>query len=160
MEFSPKTEREIRDAMVLPAGEYDFEVAEAEDKTSKNGNEMIELQLRVFGEDGGARMVKDWLLPTFELKLNRFCRAVGLSDAYETGTLDAFACKQMSGKLKLGVEDSAEYGKQNRVKDYVAPEIAPEEFNQDDPGPPTPKGVPAAQTRAARAAGQDDDIPF
>jgi hypothetical protein len=120
MNFDPKSESEIRSSMVLPPGVYDFEVAEATEKVSKAGNDMIELQLRVFPGDGGSpRLLRDWLVSTMELKLNRFCYATGLEDAYNEGSLTAFACLGASGQCRVTVEGDEKYGDQNRIKDYV-----------------------------------------
>lgn len=166
MKFQPKSEREIRDEMTLPAGEYDFEIANAEDTTSSKGNDMIALVLRVFPSDGGApRLVRDWLVPKMELKLNRFCRCVGLTDVYESGALDAFACQQLCGRVKLGIEESDEYGKQNRVVDYIASVVVSDELPNSDPPPPPSLGVPSQQTKAALAAAHElpidkSEIPF
>lgn len=161
MKTNPRSERDIRDEMVLPAGEYDFEVESACDKTSQKGNEMIELTLCVFAEDGSTRKVRDWLLTSMELKLNRFCYATGLQDAYIADELTSFTCQGATGKVKLGIEDSDEYGKQNRVKDYIVPKPA----DSEPADPPPPRGVPAVQTRRAmrdanRDLAEDDSCPF
>ena len=59
MEYTPRQDREIRDALCLQPGVYDFEVAEATEKVSKKGNDMIELKLRVFAPDGSTRFVSE-----------------------------------------------------------------------------------------------------
>lgn len=162
MRTNPRSEREIKSDMVLPPGEYDFEVASAAEKTSKNGNEMIELSLRVFPRDGsGARLVRDWLVsgtPMGDLKINRFCHCTGLQDAYFADELSAMLCEGQAGTLKLTITGSEQYGDQNQVKDYIV--VVPEQLNQDDPGPPLPKGVPTAQTQRANSVASNDDIPF
>lgn len=163
MQFDPANEKDIRAKMVLPAGEYDFEVAEATDAISKSNNEMIALKLRVFCADGTTRQVNDWLLPSMELKLNRFCHAVGLQDAYFAGEINALACEGMSGRLKLTIQEQEKYGVQNSVKDYL-----PVKTEAPEPVAEKRQGVPAKQTkRAAKAAAvaaesgiPDGDIPF
>ena len=73
-------------------------------------------------------------------------------EAYETGTVDNFPGVGATGRLKLGVEDSTEYGPQNRVADYIA---GTEQS--------LPTGVPAAQTQGAMkaaATAESDDVPF
>jgi len=47
MRFQPKTEAEVLN--LLPAGEYDFLVKDAEDKTSQAGNDMIKSVGSFFG---------------------------------------------------------------------------------------------------------------
>lgn len=162
MQFTPQSETEIRSEMMLPDGEYDFEVEGAEETISKNsGNEMIVLNLRVFDPKGGSCLVRDWLVssdkPLCKLKVRNFCEAVGILDSYESGTLDAVTCNGAAGRLVLGHQDSPSYGPQNSVVDYCKPSRPVTE-------PQPPLGVPASQAKAARAAaevrGEDPDIPF
>ena len=49
LEFQPKTEEELKTFVLLPEGEYDFDVIGAEEQTSKSGNAMIKLTLKVYG---------------------------------------------------------------------------------------------------------------
>ncbi len=155
MEFEPKTEREIRDAMVLTPGVYDFEIVKAEEKVSKKGNAMIELTLSVFpGDDSKPRQVRDWLVGSMELKLNRFCRSVGLEDAYRDGLLTAFACEGVSGKVKLTIDSSTDYGDRNGVKDYMPAEAAKV---AEEPEAAPPK---KAEPMEAQLAATGDEIPF
>ena len=167
MEFSPKSDRELYEEMIWPAGDYDFEVIEAEEKTSKNGNPMIALKLKVFHPStDNTRTVRDWLMPSMGFKLKHFCYATGNEVAYDDGTLDAYACEGAAGRVKLIVQESDQYGKQNSVKDYLVPtaEPNPDDLPNDDPPPPPkkkPQGVPTSQANAARAAAvPDDQIPF
>jgi hypothetical protein len=151
MTFTPQTEAEIREGMVWPEGEYGFEVTACDNTTSKSGNKMLAISLRIYSGEKQTT-VKDWLVesdsPLPLMKLRHYCRAVGAMEAYETGTVDSFPGVGSAGKLKLGIEDSVEYGPQNRVSDYLP---APEGVQ--------PTGVPAAQTKRAMAA-QDSSIPF
>ena len=164
MEFMPKSEQELWEESLLPVGEYDFEVVSAEAKLSKAGNDMIELQLHVFPNNGGSpRKVRDWLMSSMGFKLRHFCYGCGLEAAYENGTLADMDCGGRAGRLKLGIQENDRYGKQNSVKDYVVPssEPNPDELpNADPPPPPKPQGVPASQTRAAKSAAVEEDIPF
>jgi hypothetical protein len=43
VKITPKTEEQIKMERLLPAGDYPFQVLSAEDKRSKNGNDMIAL---------------------------------------------------------------------------------------------------------------------
>jgi hypothetical protein len=166
MEFEPKSENELWEETLLPTGEYDFDVVSAEAKQSKAGNDMIALKLRVYPNDGGSpRTVKDWLMAQMGFKLRHFCYATGLDASYDNGTLTDIDCNGVAGRLKLGIQESAEFGKQNSVKDYVVPSMASDELPNEDPPPPPPKkqkpvGVSTSQTQAANAAAADDDIPF
>ena len=50
--------------MTLPEGIYDFVVADANDKQSQSGNDMIELQLIIKGPDGQENKIYDNLVFT------------------------------------------------------------------------------------------------
>jgi hypothetical protein len=154
MQFAPKTEEELKAEMLIPDGVI-----------SKNsGNEMITLKLSVFLPDGSARSQKDWLVgsdaPMCIMKIQRFAKACGLMELYHTGAIDQYACQGACGKVKIGSQESAQYGPQNCVVDYVLAG----EANVESP-PPLPKGPTAQQTRAANealadAAGNDEECPF
>ena len=59
MDFEPQTERELQEELVWPEDDYNFEVADAVEKMSKSGNDMIELKITVFNADGKTRLVRD-----------------------------------------------------------------------------------------------------
>lgn len=170
MQFNPQDERELKGAMLLTPGEYDFEVAKAKDAISKSsGNEMIALTLRVFpNDDGNPRLINDYLVPGStmgELKINRFCHAVGLQDVYFSGELTGIACEGVAGRCKLTIQFSEEYGDKNTVRDYIVP--VADEYAQDVPTEPVPKAKSKAKKKSeplqddlASAAVADPDIPF
>lgn len=140
MQFSAKTEAQIQEESLIPVGEYDFTVVKADNKVSKNtSSEMIQLDMDVF-VDGVARPLKDWLMEQMAYKLRHFCFSVGLGSKYEDGNLQANDCVGRSGKVKIGIKESAEYGKQNNVKDYV---VLPPKFEAVKNGPQLPKPLPA-----------------
>lgn len=121
MNFTPRTEQEIQDSRVWKKGEYNFEVLEGADKTSKaSGNPMIELRLRL--TDGGTRRtITDYLLAETPEKLRHCSDACGLLDKYNTGSVSGPEFKGKRGKLKLGIEKdkTKTYPDKNVVLDYV-----------------------------------------
>lgn len=141
--------------MLIPDGEYDFEVESAEDKTSKGGNEMIALTLKVWDHNGAAREIRDWLVNSdaamCQLKIRKFCEATDLMEAYQDGSLNAMMCQGVAGRVAIGATENAQYGPQNVVEGYL---------HDSDQEPQAPLGVPAEQTRRANAALADEDIPF
>lgn len=160
MQFDPKSEREIQDAMCLPAGEYDFECVFAESKESSSGKDMIAMKHKVFTETGAARFVRDWLVasdhPGCQAKVRHFCASTDMLDAYESGSLDAAYCTGRAGRLKLVIKDDPKYGVQNSVADYIVPKPASDAPAQDF-------GMPSgSQQKAAKEALMPDDasIPF
>lgn len=152
MRFTPMSEQQCQEVNVLPAGVYDFEVVEAEDTTSKKGNAMITLSLRVFNPNGGSVMVRDWLVATDGMmyKVRHFCYAVGLDAAYEAGTLQAALCVGRSGKASIKVRDRTDdYPASNTVSDYEVADTQP----AGQASAPSP-------TNGAHCAITEDDIPF
>lgn len=112
---------------LLPEGKYSFEVAKAEDKKSKAGNDMIELTLHVYDGKGGAKVfVYDWLTSAFKKKVVDFCRCVGLSDLVEGGELTAVRCVQRTGEVHL-IQEEYDGKKRNKVDryDYETPQKLP-----------------------------------
>jgi hypothetical protein len=126
MRFTPKSEREIAEDGLLQPGVYDFEVAEAEERVSKNNNDMIALKLFVYDDKGSRRLVRDWLLEIVPGKLRNFAAAVGAMDDYQKGQMRAADLVGRPGKVKLGIrkDPSGQFSDQNDVKDYVRPDAA------------------------------------
>lgn len=58
MRFEPKSEDQLKAEFLLPDGEYDFTVTEAEEKQSAKGNDMIALKLTAYTPDGGERALR------------------------------------------------------------------------------------------------------
>lgn len=151
MKFKPCSEKEIAEANLIPVGTYPFEVMEAEDKLSKAGNDMIQVELRVFMPDGRERGVLDWLMEKVAYKLFHFCTYSGLATEYGNGTLKAADCVGKTGYCSIGVQEdkTGQYPPRNNVKDYVRPEAlrpgamapkaaapaAPEDRIEGDPDP-------------------------
>jgi|GEM_PF-1652647 len=166
MTFTPKTDKELAMDMVWDAGVYDFEVIKADAAVSKNGNNMLAVQLLVFHSDGRKQTVKDWLVESDHalclMKLRHYCRATNSMDAYETGDLGNFPGAGAAGRVRLVIEDDDKYGARNRVKDYVS---------DGDSSTPKPKAKPEprkskrdllaeANQTVTDAMVNDDAIPF
>lgn len=155
MRFTPKSNEEIEKAQAARGpfrpGVYDFEVIDAVEKTSQGGNDMIEIDIKVYGDGGDFKKVRDWLLEKIEYRLRHFAETVGLVSEYEAGELHAFDMIGKSGKVKLGIEKgTGSYPDRNKVTDYAP----------DENGVKAQK--PAAQRQMATASsdGYDDTIPF
>lgn len=160
MKFTPKSEADIQASSgsfdPWPSGTYDFEVAEAEDTTSKAGNDMIKLTLYVFNPEGKRRTVFDYLLASIEYKLRHAAEACGLLSAYEQGMLEAFDFTGKTGRLKLGVQPAKDgYDAKNTVRDYVKDDGSTAEE-------PAPKRweAPRRKSEPAAAGNIDDEIPW
>lgn len=125
MQFKAKTEKELAEEILIPEGVYPFEVSKAEAKKSKKGNDMIEMELRIFMPDGKERGLRDWLMEQMGFKLFHFCAYTGLSQKYESGTLQSHDCEGRSGFLKIEIQEdkTGQYPPRNSVRDYVRPDF-------------------------------------
>ncbi len=104
MDFVPLKDKD-RSAKQLPTGIYYFEVIEATEKVSRNGNRMIELALRITDGNGLKRTLTDYLFSTIRpKKLCAAAMACGLVEAYDTGRLSAEDFLGKSGRVKVGIE--------------------------------------------------------
>lgn len=145
MQYTPKTEKEIQEALVWPKGTYDFEVIKAEkavgSDTSKNpGMEYIKLsKVQIWNDAGETRFINGVLHPKMEAQLRHFCYATGIGAVYESGKLRADHCEGRTGKLKLKVKDAeGNYPAKNEIADFEVPKEG--EAVTTKSGPTTPTG--------------------
>jgi len=138
MRFQPKTEEEIKQGNLLADGKYGFVISGATEKVSKiksdgtGGNEMIEVTVRVYKDDGGFVLITDFLMEQMAFKLRHACEACGLLPAYEAGELSAddFVGKEGYVKIKTqkgGLKDKNDpngerYDDRNAIADYIVGE--------------------------------------
>lgn len=155
MEFKPNSREELARANLTEPGTYDFEVMSAVETTSKAGNEMIKLKLRVF-VGGGEIHLYDYLVSTIQSKLANFCDAIGKSDEYDAGEIKADDLVGACGKCKVGIEDERKsddgektWPAKNVVKRYVPGK-----------GSKSAKADAKAKAEAATNPAGDEDLPF
>ncbi len=150
MKFTPKSDKELaEEKLLLPEGQYPFEISQGENKVSKAGNDMIELLVRVFKEDGTFLLISDYLMEAVLYKVSHACKACGLEDAYNKGELHGKDFVGKTGYLKLGIQKDKNgvYPDKNVIKDYIV--------SEDGEKAPKPKGSVAASNDI-----KDDSIPF
>lgn len=154
MKITPKTQKEIDEMNVLPAGEYPFTISGATDKISKAGNEMIVLTLRVYKPDGNFILVTDYLMEKLAYKLRHCCEVCGLLNEYDGGVLlsEHFVGQEGTLKLKIDKDESGDYPDKNSVADYVV------EKKGDAPKAKPPRKD--AMDKALSGDGIEDDIPW
>jgi len=158
MRFSPKSREELETIGLMKPGIYQFSVANAIDKTSKGGNEMIALTLEVFDEMGATRNVFDYLLEAMPQKLFGFCEATSMEHHYHQGTLRASDCIGKSAFVELTIQKGKDnpqggtYSDKNEVKKYTAKKVA------------TAENVNPLKSNQHKSSQQppfaDDDVPF
>jgi hypothetical protein len=131
--FKPYTEEQINNAgleVLLPNGDYPFQVLNIVPKQSKSGNNMLELKLQLHTATG-LHTIQDWLvdspdLPKMAFKLRHFCDTIGLQVEYLQGEFAPSAALNRRGHLKLGRErgklkadGQSSYPDRNVVRDYL-----------------------------------------
>lgn len=103
MKHKPQTEEEIAKSGLMQEGIYDFTIVSADETQSQSGNDMFALKLHVFDLDGTARVILDWVLPSFPKKYKHLHDALGLLDLYASGETKGSDLAGRSGKLILGI---------------------------------------------------------
>lgn len=154
MKFQPKTEKQIAEEGLMPEGVYSFEVSGAKDAVSKNGNDMIELKLRIFDNEGNSRgMITDFLMEKIAYKLRHAADACGVLDKYESGEILACDFENKMGEVKVRIQKdkNGQYPDKNIIADYVVKKEAAVAGNSAGAPPP---GHPAADPF------HDPDMPF
>ena len=143
--YDPK-DAEGNDFKILPAGIYEAEIIEVEDKVSKAGNEMLVITLNAFGGDGEKVRLYDYVVnPNGLWKLKSICRCLGLEF---DGAMDEQLLVGKRFKVKLKVKPEGDFPAKNEVEHYE-------------------EGVGVASTPALTITNstdsskpKDDDIPF
>lgn len=162
MRFNAVSEEDA--AGCLQPGEYDAVVKTAVEKTSQKGNPMIAVALTVFGPEGKEVEVKDWLLSTEggQRKLQAFCKSGDIWDTYQAGELCADSLADLNVCVALKIEDSDDYGPQNRVARYVPRKApgTPVEPPKAAERPKTPARKMSQPAAPKPPAPTDADIPF
>lgn len=146
MKYDPNAPEEKRTWEPFPPGEYDYTIDDAKERTSSAGNEMIELTLHIFNAEGHKRIVSDYIVNSAVWKIKQCAASCGLMDEFSTGELEAYYFVGKSGRVKIKIETSDQYGDKNKVAAYVKePSVA------------------RAEARAVQKADADslnDEIPF
>jgi hypothetical protein len=147
-EFDPK-EAKDKTFICLPAGEYEAEIVNAENKVSKSsGNPMIELQLNCHATDGNTVRIFDYIVnPSSLWKLKSICRCCGMD--FNEGKIDEqlLVGKRMTVKLKVRPATDR-YSEKNEVIAYL------EGLSSSTPTQATNSGT------LKTASVIDDNVPF
>lgn len=169
MKFEPKTEKEIQEDGLWPAGEYGFEVLDSVtlggkvfatcERLSKikpdgsGGQEMIQLVTKVYNAEGNFRIIIDYLMASVAYKLRHAADACGLLDKYEAGQITAEDFKGKSGNLTLRIKKGTEEypNASNAIADYIVGKKA------DLPNANAPLST---ANNGASSGFVDDSIPF
>ena len=152
MQYNPQ---DLVEYEPVEEGDYGFVVVNAEDTTSRKGNEMVALTLQVDVEGREKPItVFDQLVntPGSLWVLKAFCQSVTPSIDFEAGELQSVNCIGGTGVAHLVLGD--ENPKGNR---YM--EVAYYVRRQDAANEPSSRG-PTAEQAPPDASDADDSVPF
>lgn len=140
-------EKEMNKPKLLP-GEHYYEVINADKKTSKNGNLMLEVKFQAADGNGKTGIVRDWFVYN-EKDFNKykqyaFCRSAGKQDFYFDNRLNEYSVLGFRGKFKLIIEKKEDGKEFLKVDKYLKPDGL---MNQE-------------QKEQGDNTIDDDDIPF
>lgn len=140
MKFDPK------DAVnLIPDGEYDAEILDAEETRSKAGNDMMKLTVKVF-PGGGDRVVFDYaVVPKTLYKLKQLAAAVGEGAKFAAGELGPSDLRGKGCRVTIETEEGRNgFDDKNTIRRYL-PQVAG-------------ASPPSRQTQSTPPG--DDEIPF
>jgi len=88
--YKPLNEEDVMKARfnLFPEGEYDGVVISSEWTTSRSGNAMADISVKVFDDNtGNTQYIRDFLVFTNKMlwKIKHFCDSAGLEKLYEDG---------------------------------------------------------------------------
>tara|TARA_R110000823_G_C15522952_1_gene455829 strand:+ start:65 stop:502 length:438 start_codon:yes stop_codon:yes gene_type:complete len=141
--FDPKNAEEKK-FICLPKGEYEVEINEVVQKVSKAGNDMLELTLTAYAEDGSKVRLFDYIVNGSGLwKLKALCKATGIEF---DGTLEEqlLVGKRMMARIDLR-KATEKYGEKNQIDEYLYSGV---------------KKVEQKPVAVTPATAEVDDLPF
>lgn len=148
----------------IAEGDYPFVVISAEDRISKNGNEMIAIEMEFTVSDDRTITVYDYLTFTDAalFKIKQFCDAVGLADKWAAGELNADDCIGLEGSARLEKGDQymqvAWYIPKGGWKESPTKKtLSPEESRKRLDGL---KAIRSQMVAGSPSQTEHDDIPF
>lgn len=114
---------------VLPDGEYEAVIFNAETGTTKNGDPKLAVTLKVYEPDGRNPLVTDHIVEPFGLRrLKRLCGATGVD--FDSGEVDPSKLVGQNVRVKLRVRHDDEYGDSNNVQGYAPDKQEDSESNK------------------------------
>jgi hypothetical protein len=129
MRFVPRSEVQIASLQLLPKGTYAFEIVEAVDKESRAGHPMIELHLQITNA-GVTRVVRDYLVEKWPVKLRNAAEAFGLLEQYGAGAMSGadFVGKTGNANIVIERDRTKKFPDKNAVASYIVKAARPESY--------------------------------
>lgn len=141
MNYKPSTANEVREKMLIPAGEYDYEIIEAKEMMSKGNPEkgtkprpMLLVKHLVYYGESTRYSDRYFMLDDDSFgALRNLCEATGLLKKYEDNTLQPDDLEGKCGRLKLKIaHNKFKDEDENKITKYIVPKA---ESTTAQPGP-------------------------
>ena len=109
---------EEKNFICLPNGDYEIEIVNVEQKVSKAGNDMLELTINAYDEEGKKVQIFDYIVnPSGLWKLKKICDA---SSIEFTGEIEEQNLVGISMMAKVTVRKATDkYPERNQIADYL-----------------------------------------
>lgn len=129
--------------VILKPGKCKFYIQKCEITKSKAGNEMLKLMLKVTDETGKSTIIFDYIGNATNMlwKLKHILEAINHPELFGADGIDPKFLEEKRGECIIQHETTQEYGKSNKIKDYVP--VSKVKTVQDEP-----------------VEIEDDDLPF
>jgi hypothetical protein len=103
MRFNPRD----ADANLLPEDWYDASIADAVDSVSRKGNSMVVVTFKIYDDRGLQPTIDRYFTnnPSGLGGLRKLCRAVGLSDRFDSGDLNPNELKGKDLRILVKIEE-------------------------------------------------------
>ena len=120
MKFNVLSDAELaKKRCVIVEGEADFTIERVEEKVSKRGNDMFEIQLKVWDKNGTDGSVRDYIVSTAEWKIHQLCDAINEPSLYKSGEIKPDLLEGKSGRCAI-ILDKTDRGEYPKVKMYLS----------------------------------------
>lgn len=120
---------------LLKEGEYDAIISASQDKVSSSGNDMMDMTLTVFDDDGKTHEIRDFLVFTKPMmwKIVHCAGSAGIMPTYQAGKLCSDTITGKRVRVKVGIDTGKPipedrlngkpfgscYPDKNKIEDYL-----------------------------------------
>jgi hypothetical protein len=125
----------------LKEGTYNFVITNAVERTSKNNDPMIAIEIEIKNNDQ-TYMLRDFVVvvPKMLWRLKQLCKSIGID--FMKGKISDSELLGKKGDVEVVLQETEDYGPQNRISRYIEKITLDDSDDKDD------------------SENTDDDLPF
>lgn len=147
-----------------PAGEYQAVIVKVEETISKSSGEPMQvISYEIYGNDGRTQTLKDYITHKTLFKLKKLAQALGRRAEFEASRFNAEDHVGASVVVELSVEETEDYGDQNRIKKVLSAKGGQTPNQSGSSAPPSNPPPPPKKSGSAgdpHKPVDESDIPF